>query len=270
MSARKMMVVTIFILVVLILMSCSIGNQASPPPDYIIYYGTFNENIVPQLSAYKKVMIEPRHFQADQINELKQTGALIYGYMSFVEQNGNNDEFHELSENWFYKPDGKKVHNPQWDSWIMDLREPGYRAFLIKQLHKEIVDKNLDGVLIDTIGAIDDSEWSEADKAGMREAYKGLLQQIKQENSSLKLIQNWGFNTALTVSKDLIDGFMWENFIWKNIHKDEWSKKQYEAITSTSMELYVVSPKSEEGVSAPVKPNMHFFYNKNSEYNQLY
>jgi hypothetical protein len=267
MGVRKIIVTILLGMVVCLLIGSEKREQGII--DYSIYYGNVDEQVVAHLAKLKTAIIEPRHFQQAQIAELKQAGTTIYGYLSFIEQNVNNPEFTLIKEDWFYKPDGEKIHHAEWDSWIMDLRNAGYRAFLMDQLRLEIQDKGLDGVLIDTVGDIDDFPWNDRDKAQMREAYTEILKQIKQENGKLKLIQNWGFQTAISHSKDYLDAVMWENFTWEQIWTDEWSKKQFEAIRSTDLELYVVSPRTDEWVSEAVKLNMHFFYNNNSTYNKL-
>ncbi|WNQ10950.1 putative glycoside hydrolase [Paenibacillus aurantius] len=263
---RKKRIAITWILAVLAMMGCSTQKGAS---DYIIYYGPGDDQAVSRLSGYSLAVIEPRHFSKEGLQELRRAGTVLYGYVSFVEQNENSPDFRRLKEEWYYQDDGKKQKNPEWNSWIMDLRKNSYREFLMDTLREEIIGKGLDGVLIDTVGDIDDFPWNEEDKAGMREGYWKLLEQIRNEFPGLKLIQNWGFQTALTTSQEYLDGIMWENFSWSSVKRDEWSRVNYEAIRRSGLSLYVVSSKPDEAPSQPTPASFHRFYNKDSVYNEL-
>ncbi len=210
--------------------------------DFIIYYGNLDVKTIEKLSKYDVVIIEPRSAGKNQILSLKEKGTKVYGYLSVVEQNENNLEFVSLKDDWFYKVNGDTVRNDQWESWYMDLSVDGYRRFLIEQIYLHVVDKNLDGVFIDTVGDIEEFSFLENEKVAMTNGYVDLLKDIKINYEDVSIIQNWGFNIAKEYSKDYIDGIMWEGFNLSLLKEDKWSKNRFEEIKEMNIDFYMVSP----------------------------
>lgn len=221
-------------------------GESNNMEDFIIYYDILDDDIIKKLSKYSVVIIEPRVATKDQVLQLKSSGSKVFGYISIVEQNENNYEFVSLRDSWFYKPNGSKITVEKWQSWYMDIRKKGYQYFLLEQIYLHIVIKELDGVLLDTVGDIDDLDWDIDDKISMRKEYTKFLRKINKNYKDLEIVQNWGFYTAKNYSYKLIDGLMWEGFSFELLDNDEWSRNRYEEIKNMDIDFYMVSPSKQE------------------------
>lgn len=237
--------------------------------DFIIYYDNLNDSRIEKLSNYDVVIIEPRNATKKQILKLKISGVKVLGYTSIVEQNENNMEFISLKDSWFYKPDGDKVIEEQWQSWYMDIRNKGYQNFLFEQIHLHIVNKELDGVFLDTVGDIDDSNWNETDKNEMREKYTKFLKRIRKNYKDLEIVQNWGFYTAKNYSYELIDGLMWEGFSFDLLDKDEWSQNKYKEIEQMNLDFFIVAPSKQEEVKCLINNKTYIYVRDKDVYDDL-
>lgn len=237
--------------------------------DFIIYYDNLNDSRIEKLSNYDVVIIEPRNATKKQILKLKSSGVKVLGYTSIIEQNENNMEFISLKDSWFYKPGGDKVREEQWQSWYMDIRNKGYQNFLFEQIHLHIVNKELDGVFLDTVGDIDDSNWNENDKNEMREKYTKFLKRIRKNYKDLEIVQNWGFYTAKNYSYELIDGLMWEGFSFDLLDKDEWSQNKYKEIEQMNLDFFIVAPSKQEEVKCLINNKTYIYVRDKDVYDDL-
>ncbi len=95
----------------------------------------------------------------------------------------------------------------------------------MKEVEKQIVQKGLDGVFLDTVGNIDNEH---ADQPVVLEQQRigmtNFLKSLKKKHASLSLIQNWGFGTLKYHTYPYVDGIMWENFNYSTVANDQWSK----------------------------------------------
>ncbi|HHK5535523.1 TPA: endo alpha-1,4 polygalactosaminidase [Bacillus mobilis] len=190
---------------------------------YKIYYGEANKQVIEGLSKYDMVIIEPYAFTKEQIQQLKQSGTVVLGYVSVLELEAWHKR--EVLETDYYYRDGKKMKIEQWDTYIMNLADNHYRGIVVNKVKQQIIGKGIDGVLLDTVGDIDDYFYDQpAKQKQFREAYVNLLKEIKGLDSKLLLIQNWGFETIKTASLNFIHGVLWEDFNKQVIAKDEWSQ----------------------------------------------
>lgn len=234
---------------------CAVGIAVAQPMEasewpvdregtFCIHYGEIDEDVLTHLAGYDVVILEPRLATRGQILWLKSTGTRVYGYLSVVEQNRNNIEFPSLRERWFYRPGETRLYNAEWESYYMDLRQSGYRRFLLEQVVVQIAGKHLDGVMIDTIGDLDDLRLFEEVRDGMVSGYRDLLKQIKWAMPDLEIIQNWGFRIA--VEEDIpLDGILWEGFSMGLLETDEWSRQRFAEIEHLGLPLYRVAPHSD-------------------------
>ncbi len=90
------------------------------------------------------------------IFQLQRTGTLVYGYINAMEGDKWNKElYHQFKEDDFYKDEnGTKIYFEQWDSYMMDMTSFHYQEILMKEIEKQVVQKGLDGVFLDTVGNI--------------------------------------------------------------------------------------------------------------------
>ncbi|MCT4508270.1 MAG: endo alpha-1,4 polygalactosaminidase [Tepidibacter sp.] len=234
--------------------------------NFIIYYGNINDNKMKELSKYSVVIIEPKNITKTQVITLKNLGVKVLGYISVVEQNENDIDFPVLNQSWFYKPENKKIRIDKWESWYMDIRKKGYQNFLLEQLYLQIINKNLDGVFFDTVGDIDDSNWSQLDKKTMRENYEQFLSRIKNNYKNLEIVQNWGFETAKNYSQKYIDGIMWEGFSFDLLKNDQWSQNRIKEINAMNIDFYIVTPVKENINKNPLNSKLYVYFRNSDIY----
>jgi hypothetical protein len=219
-----------------------------------------------ELSKYSVVIIEPKNITKTQVITLKNLGVKVLGYISVVEQNENDIDFPVLNQSWFYKPENKKIRIDKWESWYMDIRKKGYQNFLLEQLYLQIINKNLDGVFFDTVGDIDDSNWSQLDKKTMRENYEQFLSRIKNNYKNLEIVQNWGFETAKNYSQKYIDGIMWEGFSFDLLKNDQWSQNRIKEINAMNIDFYIVTPVKENINKNPLNSKLYVYFRNSDIY----
>ena len=230
-------IVLIIIIVFLILIYIKVNYIINP---FIVYYGSFEEKKSNELMNYPVVILEARNYDKNQIDNIKSKGSKVFAYISFVEQNENNSEFSNLKDEWFYKPNNKKLRVNKWEAYYMDLSKKGYISFLRDQIIEQVINKDCDGLFIDTIGDIDEVNWNEADKILMKQSYNKFLIEIKEE-FNIEIIQNRGFDIFTEYSYKSVDGIMWENFSFSMLKSSKWAKNKFNEIKKYNKDLYIIS-----------------------------
>ncbi|HDR7792759.1 TPA: endo alpha-1,4 polygalactosaminidase [Bacillus luti] len=210
---------------------------------YKIYYGEANDQVIERLSKYDMVVIEPYAFTKEQIQQLKKSGTVVLGYVSVLELEAWHKP--QVVESDYYYRDRKKMKIEQWDTYIMNLADNHYRSIVVNKVKQQIIGKGIDGVFLDTAGDIDDYFYDQpVTQEKFREAYVNLLKEIKDLDSNLLLIQNWGFETIKNTSLNFIHGVLWEDFNKKIIAQDEWSQiwMRYFKQQSNKIVTFTVTP----------------------------
>lgn len=202
-------------------------NPLTNVKNYKIYYGQVNDSEAEQLGNYDMAIVEPHQIKKEHVKKIKETGTLTFGYISIMELPAWNEAFVEkVKASDYLLVDGEKVYVDEWDTYLMDITNTHYQQLLLHEIEKEIIQKQLDGIFLDTVGDIDDFfHENERMTAHLRNGYLELLQTINRKYPDQLLIQNWGFPTLRTVSKDYVDGVMWEGFAKKELTESRWGQK---------------------------------------------
>ncbi|OXM86666.1 endo alpha-1,4 polygalactosaminidase [Paenibacillus rigui] len=230
-AARFVVFISLFALISTVLP----GRQASAQTasagvssiqSFKIFYGTPTKTILDNMQKYNMVVIEPTAYTADQISYIKSRGTIVIGYTSVMEMNaGDKTVAPNVVEDDYFKKNGSKVLFGQWNSYLMDISKSHYQEALLNRIKTQISDKGIDGVFLDTVGRIDSYFTDPAQQAAMRSGYEQLLTQIKSNHPQLSLIQNRAFETLKAISIRYVNGVLWEDFVYKTVSKDAWSKK---------------------------------------------
>lgn len=209
-------------------------TPSSHPLDHVenfaIYYGEPAEPALEQLKNKDLVIIEPLLFSIQQITSIRSAGTLTFGYLSVMESpSWNQGRMSSLiPSDYLLQANKDRIHFPEWDSYLMDLRQKHYRVLLLAEIQTSIQDKGLDGLFLDTVGDIDDYIYEPSVVIQMRQAYQELLQDIRRIFPNLLLIQNRGFD-SLDYSASFIHGLLWED--WRGEwRQDLWMKKRVERL----------------------------------------
>lgn len=215
----------------LLLSYCFPANGQIPNPlmdvnSYSIFYGHVNDTKVEQLGKNDMAIIEPHEITKERVAALKDKGTVTLGYISIMELQTWDEEFvAKVQESDYLHVNGERVYVEDWDTYLMDITNEHYQQLLLDEINEEIVEKQFDGIILDTVGDIDDFFYKKDDIAiPLREGYVQLLQKIKNEHNDLLLLQNWGFTTLKTSSKEYIDGILWEGFDKKRLETNEWGQ----------------------------------------------
>ncbi|MEC2076206.1 endo alpha-1,4 polygalactosaminidase [Metabacillus fastidiosus] len=261
----------------LLLTYCFPANGQTDNPlmgvnSYSIFYDHVDDAKVKQLSKYDMVVIEPHEITKERVAALKEKGTLTLGYISIMELQTWDEEFvAKVQDSDYLRVNGEKVYVEDWDTYLMDITNKHYQQLLLDEIQDEIAGKGFDGIILDTVGDIDDFFYKKDEIANpLRQGYVEILQQIKNQHSNLLLLQNWGFKTLEASSKNYIDGIMWENFDKGRLETNEWGQnwisyfknlKQQEQIA-----VFTVAPDS-KSVNYSRKQGFVPYKHANSIYN---
>ncbi|MED4403394.1 putative glycoside hydrolase [Metabacillus fastidiosus] len=201
-------------------------NRLMGVNSYSIFYDHVDDAKVKQLSKYDMVVIEPHGITKERVAAIKEKGTLTLGYISIMELQTWDEEFvAKVQDSDYLRVNGEKVYVEDWDTYLMDITNEHYQQLLLDEIQEEIAGKGFDGIILDTVGDIDDFFYKKDEIANpLRQGYVEILQKIKNQHSNLLLLQNWGFKTLEASSKNYIDGIMWEGFDKGRLETNEWGQ----------------------------------------------
>jgi hypothetical protein len=236
-----------------------LSRGACKPPrirhvnSYTIYYDTPTCDVLNQLKTFDLVILEPHFYEKEQIVEIQAAGTQTIGYLSVMQSpRWNNERFNRLIPSDFLLLGGKKKYFPEWDSYLTDIRQTHYQNLLLAEVEEQIAKKHFQGILLDTVGDLDDQIPDPLLQAALCQAYAGWLQRLSSAYPQLTLIQNRGF-ICLDIALPYLHGLLWEDWqgVWK---RNNWMKIQVERIRRMQKEgLFVFSVSSDTDPSHRVE-----------------
>lgn len=196
---------------------------------YRIYYGGGHEQDTLDATAnYDAIILDNASYTKDQLQYINSRGTFTLGYQSVFEVPWwDADMVSQMNPDDFICMNGQKVISAE-GNYYGDLRSTHYQTLLVNRMN-QLSNLGFRGIFIDTAGYIDD--WFYDDEQitnDFRTGYVSILQQVKNTNSNLKLVQNWGFSTFQNASAPYIDGVMWENFRYSVASTNPWCQKYIE------------------------------------------
>lgn len=252
--------------------STSIQAKLADVKDYKYYLDNGNDTIGEDMTKLDLVIVEPIEMQQKYIDNAQKNGTLVYGYINAMEADQwNTVLYRQLEEDDFYRDkQGEKMYFAQWDSYLMDMTSSHYQDILLTEIEKQIVQKGLDGVFLDTVGNIN-SYLPEDEQKWQNEAMLSFIQQIKQRHPTLSVAQNWGFQTLIDYTAPYVDFIMWEDFSYHEVGNDEWSlemmKKLVHLREEFGTQVMAIGFTDElESRALAKKYNFKFFYSPAGSY----
>lgn len=211
--------------------SHTIKQKLEDVENYKYYLDKGDQAIGEKMKQMDLVIIEPIAMQQKYITAAQASGTLIYGYINSMEGDKWNKELYEkFEEEDFYKDkQGNRMYFEEWDSYMMDMTSPHYQEVLFEEIEKQVVQKGLDGLFLDTVGNID-SYLSAVEQKEQNKAIEQFVKKIKQQFSGLSIAQNWGFDTLANNTAPYIDFIMWEDFSYSIVGEDEWAIEMMERL----------------------------------------
>lgn len=192
---------------------------------YKIFYDAPTKSIIRKMKNYDMVVIEPLLYTKEQIKEIRDSGTLVFGYISTMEVASWNTHVKEqMNDSDYFIRNGERVHYSAWDSYLTDVSSEHYRTILLNEIKDQISDKKIDGIFFDNVGDIDNEHMG--DEKVLKEQRDGLVKLLTDAKNKfgLPMIQNWGFDTLKTSTVGIVDGIMWENFNYNDIKDSQWAQ----------------------------------------------
>jgi len=137
----------------------------------------------------------------------KQANTLTLGYISLGEIASYRWFWNEVSnEPWLLDK------NPNWDSFMIDVREEAWHDFLLERIAPRILQKGFDGLFLDTI---DTAEYLEKDHPtkkgpGAEKAMVKLIRKLRKRFPNTPIVANRGFSLLPEMASE-IDGILAES-----------------------------------------------------------
>jgi len=179
---------------------------------YMLYYGHPSDEAVETIRLADLAILEPHSYSRALIADIQASGTLTIGYISILEAPAwNAVRTSLLQPDDYYLIDGRPLHFPEWDSYMMDLTSPHYRELLLAEIQEQIIAKGFAGIFLDTVADLEEYTKEPSERERLTQAYLNLIQRLKQSYPALLLIQNRGF-TFIEEALPWIDGFLWENW----------------------------------------------------------
>ncbi|WP_421381635.1 endo alpha-1,4 polygalactosaminidase [Bacillus salacetis] len=230
----------------------AVKNELAGVVNYKYYLDKGSSSILKKMKQMDMVIVDPVVMDKRYIKEAQQSGTIVYGYINAMEADKwNKNLFRQLEESDFYHKDGKRVYFSQWDSYLTDMTSSKYQDVLIDEIKRQVADKGLDGVFLDTVGNIDD-QFSDNPETLKRqqEAMKNFMKRIKSEFPELSIGQNWGFDTLTGYTSPYVDFIMWEDFDAPYIRSDNWSQEKIQELVKNrekyGTEVFTITFEDEE------------------------
>lgn len=192
---------------------------------YSIDYGAPDASGYEQLSDCDLAIIEPQLHEAAGIRNLRTRGTIVAAYFSVMEApRWNRRRFDQLQPSDYLRIDGETRYLPEWDAYLIDLRQPGCRRLLLAEAGEALADKGCSGLMLDTVDDIDALADHPELQQTLAAAYSDFVAELKSRFPTSILIQNRGFFSLPLVSRH-IDGLLWEdwNGHWKH---NRWLKNK--------------------------------------------
>lgn len=139
-----------------------------------------------ELAQFDWSVLEPAHVQRQDVELLKAQGNQPFAYLSVGEFDG---DLAELGEG-VLAPADKNVRNHAWNSQVMRLTSPVWRAHLLKRA-AELRNGGYAGLFLDTLDSF--QLLPEDEREAQRLALRDFLAELQQREPSLKLFFNRGF-----------------------------------------------------------------------------
>lgn len=209
---------------------------------YKIFYNMPTDKIIKDMEGYDLVIVEPIWYTTEQIETIQSNGTKVLGYINVMEADTwNTPLMDQMQETDFFYRDGERIYFPKWDSYLTDIASKNFRKILMREIQKQVVNKELDGIFLDTVGDIDDVHLDYPnDLAEQLDGLEELLKTIERTYSNVPVVQNWGIETLERTSAPYVEGFMWESFNYTEITSDSWSMEMLERV-NTLKEQYDIA-----------------------------
>lgn len=204
-------------------------NPLSNVTSFSIFYDYPTDEVISSLKNVDVAILAVHAFSKDQIQELQDSGTRVYAYTSLMQlENWNTPLVDQVEESDYATVNGGRIAVPEWDTYVMDIRQPHYQAILLSKMRAEQLEKGIDGVFFDTVDDLYHYFHDTPEHTSYQQAYRDILQETK--DLQLDIIQNRGFETFHTSGVSLVSGILWENFDTQTLNESPWAQNWLEQL----------------------------------------
>ncbi len=165
---------------------------------FACYYGP---NRLNDLATYDLVIVQPAHYQPDDLAWLHRAGVVCLAYLSL----GELPETDASPACRLIDPhSGRPVRNPRWSTVYLDCRLPAWQDHILHVSVPAILARGFDGLFLDTLDAQELFPVT-------RDAMAQLVAQLRSRFPHILLASNRGFSLLELIAPQL-DIFVFEAF----------------------------------------------------------
>jgi len=192
-----------FVLTLLLNALSGFGGRNQPIGSYVVYYGDSAK--AGEFRRFDLVVLESTNYNI--VGELKKEGKQVLAYLSIGEVNSTRHYFSWLKEHKLLLD-----ANPNWpEAFLIDIRKPEWRTYIIETLVPEMLDSGFDGIFIDTLdSSLEKERIAPRHFNGMKSGAVEIIRAIRKEFPKLKIMLNRAYPVAAEVG-DAIDYVMGES-----------------------------------------------------------
>ena len=198
------------ILLLLLFLTQNPSDTAQIKVDQVERYAVcYSKVTVDEAKNFDLLILEPDNYTADEVAELKKSGAILIAYLNIAELETYRG--YSIPESLII---GK---NPNWDGhFYVDITSDVWRSLIFEQMLPKIISKNFDGFFIDMIDIVQ-----------IFPHFYGrvidMVKLIRMQNKGKILIANNGW-ALLDTLKNYVDAFLVEGLFTRYNFK---SKKYF-------------------------------------------
>lgn len=177
---------------------CLSGCSTPPPSGGIFHWAVYYDDALPA-EAFKNldlVVFDRKHYPAFKSLKGK---TIVLAYVSIGEVHGGTPDQNTLEEQGLILE-----HNTKWNSYVVDVTSSTWRQLVLGKVD-DAVAKGFDGVMLDT--ADSPLYYAETKTPArlneVREALASLIQAMRHEHPTLKIMVNRGFSLLPIVAEDI-------------------------------------------------------------------
>ncbi|MEM8934516.1 MAG: LamG-like jellyroll fold domain-containing protein, partial [Acidobacteriota bacterium] len=203
--------------------------------NYAAYYGPPAQNgtnLLPELSRYDMVIIESRLYTATQIQQLRDAGTIVIGYVSVGEQTAAERTATAAIRDWDYG--GAARQNPAWGSTYV-RPTAAWRQHVNDTLIRDVLARGCDGVFMDTLDTADLHQVRDPDNpngflftatqlgvdaATLRAEFEAMVTAAHAAHPTALFVANRGFSLFPGIAPSL-DAVLFESFTQPQMLRDE-------------------------------------------------
>lgn len=216
------------------------SGKAAAINRYAIYYGC--DAPASAFRGFDLVVLDSSY--TGIIHELKKEHKVVLAYLSIGEINRSREYFDYIK--------GKGIlleENPNWaDAYLVDIRKPLWKDYLVETLIPAILDAGFDGIFVDTLDSPIEKERETPKRfKGMKVAAVEIIAAIRKNYPEMKIMINRGFEVASELAP-MIDYLLAESIC----NSYDFGKKKYFTV---SPEAYAFEVKRLHGLKK-INPRM--------------